>query len=178
MTSEDKDDFEPTQNIGDEEEFSDNNQQDTDERVLSEEDRNRNKDFSPTQSAKDDKSDEYLNRKTRFPVSNKISKSFITIVIAIGFTVGFLIGSTLLSGVICTTEEMSTLFGGVAPGAGGLDEENPISGIEGNIMSCSKSRILTLEPIIAGIIGGVILAYPTYTYSSNFIEDKNLDSLV
>lgn len=135
--------------------------------------------FQPTENTEDNNDEKYLNKKTGIYISNSFIKTIILVITVIAFIIGYTIGSGVIAGTLCFTDQISTFTGSpdslASSGSGG---EDITESLQSQFVNCTKTSLFTTGPIIAGIVSGLMGAYPGYRIGKALSSGKHLRSMI
>ena len=133
------------------------------------------KDFSPTEST--DKSDDgkFLNKKTGEYVPNMVVKTLLIAGIALGFIIGLVITAGIVAAAMCLFQ-MMTVF--TADPTSVSTGDSFTEDLKSQFTQCTKTSMLSPMPIVLGVIGGSVTAYPAYKLVKSLSGGNYLRSII
>lgn len=132
-------------------------------------------DFSPTEST--DKSDDgkFLNKKTGEYVPSMVVKTLLITGIATGFVIGLVITAGIVAGAMCLFQ-MMTVF--TADPTSVSTGDSFTEDLKSQFTQCTKTSMLSPIPIVLGVVGGAITAYPAYKMVKSLSSGNYLRSII
>lgn len=131
--------------------------------------------FSPTESAEDTGGEKFLNRGTADIVPKAVIKTLLLVGIVLGFGIGYIVSSLLLAGVSCGSNQLSQMTSSPSALEG---SDDIVENLKSNFINCTKTSMTTPASIVAGIIGGSVLAYPFYLLTKAIAGNNYIKSII
>jgi len=101
--------------------------------------------------------------------------SFLILMTGLGFVIGLLLFGFLTSGTLCVFETMSYFTGNL----GGIDTSTDITvQAQNQIEMCMVGSISSPITIFAGLIGGIVFGYPTYSFIKKIMNGRKLRTML
>lgn len=132
-------------------------------------------DFSPTESTDNSDGDKFLNKKTGEYVPSMVTKTLLTTGIAVGFVIGLVITAAVVSAGMCMFQIITVFTSDPTSASTG---DNFADSIESDVTTCTKTSMLTPIPMVLGVIGGVVTAYPAYRLVKSLSSGNYLRSII
>lgn len=131
-------------------------------------------DFSPTESRDKSDGEKFLNRKAGEYVPKILVQTALLVVLGAAFTIGFSAGAVAASGGSCVLGTINELTNSVSTGAASSVPDD----IQSEMVTCTKTSLLSPLPIVVGIVGGLLSAYPAYKMVNAYSSDTYLRSIL
>lgn len=131
--------------------------------------------FSPTESTEKSDGDKFLNKKTGEYVPSMVVKTLLITGIAVGFIIGLLITAAVVAGAMCMFQMMTVFTSDPTSVSSG---DNVTENLRSEFTQCTKTSMLTPIPMVLGIIGGSITAYPAYKMVKSLSGGNYLRSII
>lgn len=135
----------------------------------------KNNEFTPKESADKTDNEKFLNKKTGEYIPKAVTKTILLISIAVGFTIGFIAVAAVTAGTLCLFETISTLTADPTAIEG---QDDITEDVQSEYIQCTKGSMTSPVSIVAGIIGGVIGAYPGYKLVKSMSGKNYLRSII